>query len=137
MRKSIRFKFLAVFMLIFVVLGANSIWAIWNFNSLSGSIENIMQANYKSIVAAQNMTIALERQDSAELAQMFSNSETKNQDFKKNEIEFLKWLSRAEDNITEPGEGEILNKINKLYIKYIEAFTVFDDIQVEDINKSR
>nr|WP_300004166.1 ATP-binding protein [Tissierella sp.] len=137
MRKSIRLKFLAVFMLIFIVLAANSIWAIWNFNSLSESIENIMQANYKSIVAAQNMTIALERQDSAELAHMFSNSETKIPDFKKNEIEFLKWLSRAEDNITEPGEKQILNKINKLYAQYIESFTIFVDIQMEDINKSR
>ncbi|SKC69328.1 ATP-binding protein [Maledivibacter halophilus] len=138
MRKSIRFKFLGVFILIFVVLAANSIWAIKNFNSLSNSIENIMQSNYRSIVAAQNMIIALERQDSAELAHMFSSSETTSQAFKKNEMEFLKWLSRAEDNITEPGEKEILDNINKLYIEYVDAFSEFVDIQAEeDINAAR
>lgn len=138
MIKSIRFKFLGVFILIFVVLGANSIWAIKNFNSLSNSIENIMQSNYRSIDAAQNMIIALERQDSAELAHMFSSSETTSQAFKKNEMEFLKWLSRAEDNITETGEKEILDNINKLYIEYVNALSEFVDIQAEeDINAAR
>ena len=31
-----------------------------------------MESNYRSIEAAQNMIIAIERQDSAELAHMFS-----------------------------------------------------------------
>ncbi len=138
MKKSIKFKLLGVFILIFLVLGANSLWAIKNFNSLSESIENIMQSNYRSIVAAQNMSIALERQDSAELAHMFSSDGTTTQAFRENEIEFLRWLSRAEDNITEPGEKEILDEINELYIKYIDKFSELVNIQEnQDINSAR
>jgi PAS domain S-box-containing protein len=128
MKKGIKFKILGVFILIFIVLAANSMWAIINFNRLSSSIENIMQSNYRSIVAAQNMIVALERQDSTELAYMFSTSETTTKAFRENELEFLKWLSRAEDNITEVGEKEILDNINNLYIKYVDKFYVLIDI---------
>ncbi|WZL72029.1 ATP-binding protein [Clostridiaceae bacterium 35-E11] len=138
MKESIKFKLLGVFILIFIVLGANSLWSIKNFNSLSDSIENIMQSNYKSIVAAQNMIIALERQDSAELAHMFSSDGTTTKAFRENEVEFLRWLSRAEDNITEEGEEEILANINSLYVDYIDKFAKLVDIQeTEDINSAR
>lgn len=139
MKKSIKFKLLGVFILIFIVLGGNSLWTIKNFNSLSSSIENIMQSNYKSIVAAQNMIIALERQDSAELAHMFSSDgNTTTQSFRENEVKFLKWLSRAEDNITETGEQEILENINSLYVEYINKFIKLVDIQeTHDIDSAR
>lgn len=129
MKKGIRFKILGGFILVFIVLAVNSIGAIRNFSRLSDSIENIMESNYKSIVAAQNMMIALERQDSAELAYMFATDQVAADNFRDNEIEFLKWLSRAEDNITEPNEKEILELINKLYVKYMDKFSYLIDIQ--------
>lgn len=138
MKKSIKFKILGVFVLIFIVLLANSIWAIMNFNQLSNSIENIMEANYKSIVAAQNMTVALERQDSLELTYMFSNDKNTANGFRENEVEFLKWLSRAEDNITEPGEKENLQEIKKLYTQYIDKFSTLISMKMtNDTNEVR
>lgn len=84
------------------------------------------------------MIIALERQDSAELAHMFSSDEVTSEAFRKNEMEFLKWLSRAEDNITELGEKEILDNISELYIEYVDEFSKFVDVQAkEDINAAR
>lgn len=132
MKKSIKFKILGVFTLLFIVLLANSVWAIMNFNGLSNSIENIMEANYKSIAAAQNMTIAIERQDSLELTYMFSTDKGTADEFRENEIEFLKWLSRAEDNITEPGEKENLQKINTLYTEYINKFSTLISVEINN-----
>lgn len=129
MKKSIKFKMLGIFILIFIVLVANSIWAITNFNRLSDSIENIMYSNYRSIEAAQNMTVAIERQDSAELAYMFGDNSTTTKIFQENEVEFLKWLSRAQDNITEPGEKEIIENINKIYIEYLNEYDELISIQ--------
>lgn len=129
MKKGIKFKIIGTFLLIFTVLAISSIWSITTFNRLSNSIENIMQSNYRSIVAAQNMIVALERQDSAELAYMFSSDQVATKNFRENEIEFLKWLSRAEDNITEPGEKENLDQIHKLYSRYIDEFTILMDMQ--------
>ncbi|HCX03878.1 MAG TPA: hypothetical protein DHM42_05270 [Clostridiales bacterium] len=127
--RSVKFKILSVLILIFILLSANSIWSIINFNRLSDSIENIMQSNYRSIEAAQSMTVAIERQDSAELAQMFSDKDTTSNSFRENEVEFLRNLSRAEDNITEEGEEEILKRINSLYIDYVDKYSVLVEIQ--------
>ncbi|MFO7888330.1 MAG: ATP-binding protein [Eubacteriales bacterium] len=127
--RGIKFKILLIFILIFILLATNSIWVIINFNSLSNSIENIMESNYKTIEAAQSMTVAIERQDSAELEQMFSNSDTTSNSFRENEVEFLRNLSRAEDNITEEGEAEILSRINTLYIEYVDKYSILVDIQ--------
>lgn len=134
-KKGIKFKMLTVFILIFLVLASNSIWSIVNFNGLSNSIEDIMQSNYRSVVAAQNMMVALERQDSAELSSMFETSKSAEEVFLENEKVFLKWLSRAEDNITEPGEKEILDKINDLYTQYIQKFYKLNEIQNNENTK--
>jgi PAS domain S-box-containing protein len=88
-----------------------------------------MESNYKTIEAAQSMTVAIERQDSAELEQMFSNSDINSSSFRENEVEFLRNLSRAEDNITEEGEAEILSRINTLYIEYVDKYSILVDIQ--------
>lgn len=122
MKKSIRFKIMSVFIIILLIFALSSIWSIINFNRLSKSIDSIMESNYKSIEAAQNMIIAIERQDSAELAHMFSQSNETVTAFNENEKVFITWLTRAEDNITEAGEKEILEDINQNYVAYISSF---------------
>jgi len=105
-----------------IIFTFSSIWSIINFNRLSKSIDNIMESNYRSIEAAQNMISAIERQDSAELEHMFSQSNEKVLTFNENEKLFISWLSRAEDNVTEVGEKKILDQINTNYIQYINSF---------------
>ncbi len=122
-RISLKIKIFGVITIIIAALLISSIWSIYNFLNLEKSIDEIMQANYQSIVAAQNMSIAIERQDSAELGYMFEPSDTLINDFRMNEEEFLKWLSRAEDNITEEGESEVLDNINNYYVDYLNKFS--------------
>lgn len=120
---SLKVKIFGVITIIIAALLISSIWSIYNFLGLKKSINEIMQANYQSIVAAQNMSIAIERQDSAELGYMFESSDILINDFRINEEEFLKWLSRAEDNITEEGEREVLSDINNYYVDYLNKFS--------------
>src|SRR4030066_1341011 len=120
---SLKVKIFGVITIIIAALLISSIWSIYNFLGLKKSINEIMQANYQSIVAAQNMAIAIERQDSAELGYMFESSDILINDFRINEEEFLKWLSRAEDNITEKGEREVLSDINNYYVDYLNKFS--------------
>ena len=120
---SLKVKIFGVITIIIAALLISSIWSIYNFLGLKKSINEIMQANYQSIVAAQNMAIAIERQDSAELGYMFESSDILINDFRINEEEFLKWLSRAEDNITEEGEREVLSDINNYYVDYLNKFS--------------
>lgn len=123
MKRSLRYKIFTAFLLILLIFTSSNIWSIINFNRLSKSIDSIMESNYKSIEAAQYMIVAIERQDSAELEHMFSKSDETVAAFNKNGKVFLGWLSRAEDNITEEGEAEILQRINESYTKYITSFT--------------
>ena len=127
MKKTIKLKMRSVFILLLFVLAANSIWAILNFYTLSNSIEEIMQANYSSVVAAQNLITSIERQDSAQLSFMFGNDKSSEQLFFENETIFLRWLARAEDNVTEIGEIEIINKINEEYVIYIKNFYILSE----------
>ena len=128
---SLRSKIFGLIIIIIVALLINTIWSIYNFFRLEGSIDNIMQSNYRSIVAAQNMIVAVERQDSVELAYMFEQSSEMINNFRSNEGEFLKYLSRAEDNITEKGEAEILEKINTYYNDYLNKFATL--IQINSV----
>ncbi|MBN2852831.1 MAG: MCP four helix bundle domain-containing protein [Clostridia bacterium] len=122
MKKSLKLKIIFAFLLMLLIFTASNVWVIISLNSLSKSIDNIMESNYRSIEAAQNMIIAIERQDSAELAHMFSQSDLTVNAFNENEKIFLTWLARAEDNITEEGESEILSEINSSYADYINHF---------------
>ena len=127
-RVNIKTKIFGLIIIIIIALLINAVWSIYNFSRLEDSINDIMQANYQSIVAAQNMSVAIERQDSAELAYMFEPSEEIIGDFRLNEQEFLKWLSRAEDNITEVGENKILEDINNysgMFLGRLEFFVIF------------
>lgn len=129
LRKSIKIKILSVFIFLFVLIGIISIWSIFSFNTLSRAVETIMEANYRSVVATQDMIVALERQDSAELANMFVKDEPEIKPFIEFQSHFLKALSIAENNITEDGEKEIISSINSLYESYVEEFHNLVDIQ--------
>lgn len=132
MTKSLKLKLLYTFTLISLLVSVNTIWTIFSLNDLSQSIDNIMQFNYNSIEAAQNMSIAIERQDSAQLAYMFNADSEPNEIFIENQQEFLKWFSRAEDNITEPNEDKIISEIIRHYKLYLNQYNTLISIQVTE-----
>ncbi len=124
---TIKSKLIAIFLLIFVVIAAISIFAIINFNTLQNSINNILKSNFDSVLYAQNMAIAIERQDSAELAMMFEeNKNNSKKIYFDNQNEFLNWLEKAKGNITEPGEDIIVNNLGKYYTEYTDKFNNFE-----------
>ena len=97
-------------------------WGIINLRRLGKASEAILKENYLSILAAENTIDALERQDSAILLFLLENKERGSQQFRQNQIEFLKWLGRAEGNITISGEAEIVTSIEQSYEDYLTAF---------------
>ena len=102
-----------------VLIGA---WGITNLRRLGKASEAILQENYNSILAAENTIDAIERQDSAILLYLLENRDRGSEQFRRNQIEFLKWLGRAESNITIPGEEEIVASIEDNYQDYLRAF---------------
>ena len=97
-------------------------WGISSLRRLGKASDAILRENYNSIVAAENTIEALERQDSAILLFLLENRDRGSQQFQNNQIEFLKWLGRAEGNITIQGEAEIVASIESAYQDYLNAF---------------
>jgi len=96
------------------------IWAFINLWELGQASDAILKENYKSILAAENMVYAIERQDSAILLIFVGYREEGWNQFRENESQFFQGLGRAKDNITVEGEDKIVNMIEAEYSKYLD-----------------
>ncbi|MBN2312797.1 MAG: HAMP domain-containing protein, partial [Sedimentisphaerales bacterium] len=105
---------LALFLIIAVI-----VWSLVNMTRLGKAAEAILEENYGSILAAENMIDSLERQDSAILLLMLNYPDESIEQFRENENHFLLWLGRAKDNITISGEEKIIESIDKGYSAYL------------------
>ncbi len=119
-------KILTGYGVAFVLMGLVVAWAVSNLISLGQASEAILRENYRSILAAENMNSALERQDSAVLLMLLGDVPAGRRQFRENEADFLGWLVRAKDNITIPGEEKLLQTIESGYARYREQFAEGD-----------
>ncbi len=129
-KKSLAGKIFIGFILLVIILLVITFWSIRNFNQLSTSIDNIMEENYRSIQATENMIESIERQDSAVLMLLGGQEDTAVESFRSQEQEFFKWFARAEDNITIEEENEIISRLNDLYMQYLDKI---DQLRAMDI----
>jgi two-component system, NtrC family, sensor histidine kinase KinB len=114
-RKKILLGYGASLLLIIVVLS----WAVVLILRLGRASESILRENYQSIQSAENMIDAVERQDSATLLILLGYEAQGAAEFREHEAVFLQWLGRAKDNITIPGEQEIIDSLEKSYGRYL------------------
>lgn len=108
----------------FVLMTLVVAWAIANLVSLGKETGAILSENYRSILAAEQMVDAIERQDSGVLLMFLGDTERGSTQFRENEAVFLEWLARAKDNITIPGEAEQVNAIDTEYAAYRKQFSM-------------
>lgn len=97
-------------------------WGLFNLRRLGTVSNSILQENYRSILAADNMIAAIERQDSAVLLILLSDVERDLGQFQENQAEFRQWLENAKNNVTLPGESEQLSAIEQNYQRFLTAF---------------
>ena len=113
----------------------NNLWGIINLKKLDSSINKIMKSNYNSIVAVQNMSLILERQDSLQLSYIFTKDKNYIDKFYKNKEHFYNNLKVEQNNITEKGEGELSRKVALNYEIYNEKFSKFLKIKMKKRKK--
>ena len=95
-------------------------WAMFMILRLGQASESILRENYRSIQAAEHMIDAIERQDAAVLLYLLGYKEQGLKEFQENEAAFQQWLGRARDNITIPGEKEIVDSLEANYARYVK-----------------
>ena len=97
------------------------LYAVLLFNRLGGSIDVILQENYESVLAGQQMKESSERMDSG-LSFALAGEERRGRDlFNENVPVFQESLQKELKNITLPGEGEVANKIKEAESRYQAA----------------
>ncbi|MFL0269102.1 ATP-binding protein [Candidatus Clostridium radicumherbarum] len=126
MLKTLKSKFLTVYLLLVFITALLGIVSVINVYSLSRGIQNLMTDNYKSINAASYMLEALDGQNAATLSYMNIDKNKAISDFTNYSNDFYKWYYVESYNITEPGEKDFVNKIEASHVKYL---TLFSDLQ--------
>lgn len=130
--KSLRAKILFGYIFLTVITVLVGGWAIFNFLRLSTTLDGILTENYRSVVAAEHMMGAIERQDSAQLLLLFGKEPEATQIFVENQQAFTGWLQRAEENITISTEKPIIDTIRGNYTRYLQAYYEMRDLWVKD-----
>jgi len=111
-----------VFTATLVILGG---WSAWHLREMGGVSRNIIANNYDSTVAAQDMRDSLERQNSAALFVLLGNREQAFRRLGEYRKRFDASFQSAANNITEPGESDIIEAIRRdrdAYYLQVEAF---------------
>ena len=121
-------KLLTGYGVIFVLMGLVVAWAVANLVSLGKATDAILSENYRSILAAENMVDALERQDSGILLMFLGDTEKGVAQFRENEAVFLEWMARARDNVTIEGEAALVAAIEAAYGEYRRMFSSLTDL---------
>ncbi len=98
-------------------------WAVLNLVSLGKASDAILRENYWSILAAENMLDALERQDSGVLILLLGDTRKGTAQFRESEAVFLQWLARAKDNVTISGEAELVQSLEAHFARYRLQFS--------------
>jgi NtrC-family two-component system sensor histidine kinase KinB len=108
----------AALLAILIFLGAESISLL---SDLGGSIAVILRENYRSVIACERMKETLERMDSAALFALGGEVERGRALASENRPRFEQSLQTQLNNITEPGEKEISERLRGHWEAYSPA----------------
>lgn len=122
MLKTLKSKFLAVYLFLVFITAVLGIVSVINVHSLSTGIQSLMTDNYKSINAASYMLEALEGQNTASLYYLVDKNQAVSS-FNNYSNDFYKWYYVEAYNITEPGEKDLVDKIQISHLKYLNLFS--------------
>jgi hypothetical protein len=108
------------YLVLLIVLAAGG--AAVGFFNLSSGIDRILQENVRSLTSAIEMLEALERQDSATLAELVQPGDEPGirDDLQEADAAFAQALVDARGNVTIEGEEELLATIGRDYGEYTE-----------------
>jgi PAS domain S-box-containing protein len=112
----------AGFVIALGILGAWSARTLLQMSAVSG---RIISENYDSVVAAQDMKESLERQDSAAVFDLLGEHDRARRQAVEHRVRFDAAFDRAAANITEVGEGDVVEAIRRERDDYYREYDAF------------
>jgi NtrC-family two-component system sensor histidine kinase KinB len=122
---SLRAKLLLGYMLFIAALVALGGWSAWHLREMGDVSRRIIANNYDSVIAAQDMKESLERQDSAALFALLGQHDRARTQLREHRRRFNAAFEKASHNITEPGEGALIESIRHDRDLYYHLFDTF------------
>lgn len=110
--KSLRTRLLVSHLALVALMAVVMLGAVANFFRLGLSIDHILKDNYQSVIIAQTMKEALERQDSAATFYLAGQEEKARAQWRLNVPIFEKALDGEHANITEVGEKAVADSLS-------------------------
>lgn len=118
----IRLKIFSGFMILAAMLLIAGFISIREFMNISNYVQSLLDDNYKSIEASRTMIEALEREDSGVLLLLLGHWDQGRKTLKEADKLFNEGFNYARNNLTIPGEGEYVEKIEKDYLLFKEVW---------------
>jgi len=107
-----------------------SVFGFYFIEKLTRASDRILKDNYESVIYLEDMVDALDEIDNYIVIEYFGNQTLR--DFERNRFnlykaEFVENLIKEENNITEPGEGELVAQLSNEFENYITLFQSSSD----------
>jgi PAS domain S-box-containing protein len=102
-------------LVLMAVLGAAAVTLLYR---LGGSIGTILRDNYDSVLYMERLNEALERIDSSFQFALAGREQKARDQYQENWKDYLDNLHREQNNITLPGEGELVEQLTALTERY-------------------
>ena len=119
---SLKRKMLNVYTILILLMFGVSLMFVYSLSNISRTINGFMQANYKSIRAAQDMMEALDESRGAILTYIINDEDAGLKQFIESNQNFTAAFEIEKSNITEKGEADVVEKINISYADFYNAF---------------
>lgn len=118
---SLRSKLLLSYAILVLGILAIGGWSVYHFAVLGRSVPRIMADNYRSVLDAQSMKDALERQDSALLFHLSGETSKAKAQYATNRTRFDEYFADAAANVTEVGEQATIHDLDHRFREYTRA----------------
>jgi signal transduction histidine kinase len=118
MFKTLQAKLLVGITPLLTIMVGLGLWAIVMFSKLGNNIDVILRENYASVLAAEGMKEELERMDSSFLFAIGDEEARAKAQFREHQPLFDQHYKKEQENITLPGEREMVDRLTSLRARY-------------------
>jgi len=118
MVSKLRHKIFIGILLLAILLAASGSMVLYQFLILNSTVNQLIEDNYKTIYACQNMLDALEREDSGILLLSLGNWEEGRHIIRSADSTFNASFSISANNLTEENEDQYVKKVKENYTAF-------------------
>lgn len=121
--KSLKRKITSIYVSLCIIIILVITTSLLNLYFVNNSVDNLLVANYRSINAVSYMMNALENQNNSIFNYIDTSKQSNVDQFLINSKDYYKWYNIETSNLTEPGEKDLVDKLSKDYLKYLNVFS--------------